>query len=79
GTYDGLNMYDGRTIRVYKPDINNQNSLSGNVIRNILETDDNYSWISTKWGMNKFSQKENRIEEYYIEQAFPCLLVIPSG
>ena len=39
GTYDGLNMYDSRNIYIYKPDINNQNSLSSNVIKNIIETD----------------------------------------
>ena len=66
GTYDGLNMYDSQKIYVYKPDINNQNSLSSNVIRKIIETD-NYLWISTKWGLNKLSQKSNAIEEYYNE------------
>lgn len=67
GTYDGLNMYDGRDIRVYKPDINNRNSLSSNVVRNILETDSAYLWISTKWGLNKLSQRTNAIEESYNE------------
>jgi signal transduction histidine kinase/CheY-like chemotaxis protein/ligand-binding sensor domain-containing protein len=60
-------MYDGRNIHIYKPDINNQNSLSSNVIRNIVETENNYLWISTKWGLNKLSQRDNSIEEYYNE------------
>jgi hypothetical protein len=59
-------MYDSQKIYVYKPDINSQNSLSSNVIRKIIETD-NYLWISTKWGLNKLSQKSNAIEEYYNE------------
>ena len=67
GTYDGLNMYDSREIYVYKPNINNQNSLSSNVIRKIIETDGTYLWISTKWGLNKLSQRNNTIEEYYNE------------
>lgn len=67
GTYDGLNMYDGREIHIYKPDINNQNSLSSNVIRNIVETEKNYLWISTKWGLNKLSLRNNTIKEYYNE------------
>ena len=65
GTFDGLNMYDGRNIRIYKPDINNQHSLSSNVIRNIVETDNKYLWISTKWGLNKLSQEKNIVVEYY--------------
>ncbi len=67
GTYDGLNMYDGREIHIYKPDINNQNSLSSNVIRNIVETEKKYLWISTKWGLNKLSLRNNTIKEYYNE------------
>ncbi|GHT71743.1 hybrid sensor histidine kinase/response regulator [Bacteroidia bacterium] len=67
GTFDGLNMYDGRDIHIYKPDINSRNSLSSNVIRNVIETENNYLWISTKWGLNKLSQKDNIIEEYYNE------------
>ncbi|MDR1683533.1 MAG: response regulator [Candidatus Symbiothrix sp.] len=67
GTFDGLNMYDGREIHIYKPDINNENSLSSNVIRKIMAIDDNYLWISTKWGLNKLSRTTNHIEEYYNE------------
>lgn len=67
GTFDGLNMYDGRDIHIYKPDINNQNSLSGNVVRKIYETEGNYLWITTKWGLNKFSKRDNVIEKYYNE------------
>ncbi|MDR3251274.1 MAG: hybrid sensor histidine kinase/response regulator, partial [Tannerella sp.] len=67
GTFDGLNKYDGRNINIYKPDINNQYSLSSNVIRKITETEGDYLWISTKWGLNKLSQKENIIVEYHDE------------
>lgn len=66
GTYDGLNMYDGRSIQVYKPTVK-QKSLSSNVIKDIIETQGDYLWISTKWGLNKFSRKKNVIEEVYNE------------
>ncbi|MDR3308711.1 MAG: response regulator [Tannerella sp.] len=67
GTFDGLNMYDGRNIYIYKPDANNRYSLSSNVIRDIVETDKKFLWISTKWGLNKLSQEENIIIEYHKE------------
>lgn len=67
GTYDGLDMYDGRDIHIYKPNINNINSLSGNVIRQIIETNGDFLWISTKWGLNKLSKRRNIIEERYVE------------
>lgn len=37
GSWDGLNRYDGINIRVFKPDIFDEGSLSNNVIRNLLE------------------------------------------
>ena len=67
GTYDGLNMYDGRDIYVYKPHVNSQKSLSSNVIREIIETKDQCLWVNTKWGLNKLSRKKNSIEESYDE------------
>lgn len=72
GTYDGLNVYDGHTIRTYKPAINNATGLSSNVIRKILETSTDYIWLSTKWGLNKFNQRRNSIEEYYEEFNEDC-------
>lgn len=65
GTYDGLNIYNSRDIYVYKPNANEQKSLSSNVIKSIIETDNEYLWISTKGGLNKFSLQKNTIEEYY--------------
>lgn len=67
GTYDGLNMYDGKEIHVYKPHVGNQKSLSGNVIKNILETRGDNLWVSTKWGLNRLSRKKNTVEESYGE------------
>ncbi|MDR0541095.1 MAG: hybrid sensor histidine kinase/response regulator, partial [Dysgonamonadaceae bacterium] len=67
GTYDGLNMYDGNNIHIYKPEINNPKSLSSNVIRNIIETNGNCLWISTKWGLNKLSKQTNAVEAVYPE------------
>ena len=32
GTYDGLNRYDGKNIRVFRHEIGNRSSLTGNVI-----------------------------------------------
>ena len=37
GTWDGLDRYDGSTIKVYKPDPFLKGAISNNVIRNFLE------------------------------------------
>ncbi|MDR2682742.1 MAG: response regulator [Dysgonamonadaceae bacterium] len=67
GSFDGLNRYDGRNIEVFKPNINDENSLSGHIIRNIIGTGDNYLWISIKNGLNKFSLKTQSVEKLFRE------------
>lgn len=63
GSCDGLNMYDGLRIRVYKPggDIN---SLSGNLIEDIVQAGDGVFWVQTNYGLNRFNKWEQTVEEY---------------
>jgi ligand-binding sensor domain-containing protein len=62
GSCDGLNMYDGLHIRVYKPTPNNPTSLSGNLIEGIMEAEDNILWIATNHGFNRLDKKKHLIE-----------------
>ena len=43
GTCDGLNLFNGLNVQVYKPTEDNRN-LSGNLIEGILEAEDNVLW-----------------------------------
>jgi signal transduction histidine kinase/ligand-binding sensor domain-containing protein/AraC-like DNA-binding protein len=62
GSCDGLNMYDGLHVQVYKPTSNNPNSLSGNIIEGVVETEDNILWIATNHGFNRLDKKKRTIE-----------------
>jgi signal transduction histidine kinase/DNA-binding response OmpR family regulator/ligand-binding sensor domain-containing protein len=64
GTYDGLNLYDGININVYKP-TGKQNSISGNIIRQIIETDVDIFWIQTNLGIDKFDRSTGVIETFH--------------
>ncbi|HLZ17486.1 MAG TPA: two-component regulator propeller domain-containing protein, partial [Cyclobacteriaceae bacterium] len=44
GTWDGLDRYDGSSIKIYKPDPFQKGSISNNVIRNFLEDGDGNLW-----------------------------------
>jgi len=46
GTQDGLNRFDGNSFAVYKNEIGNDKSLSGNFINALLDND-NLIWIGT--------------------------------
>ncbi|MCD8194389.1 MAG: hypothetical protein LUD74_07595, partial [Tannerellaceae bacterium] len=44
GTWDGLNVYNGREFKTYRYNKNNLSSISNNVIRQILEEGTEYIW-----------------------------------
>lgn len=65
GTYDGLNLYNGKDTYVYRFELNNKNSLCSNIIHKIADAEPGYLWISTSLGINKFSLKERVVTESY--------------
>lgn len=65
GTYDGLNLFDGKKVTTFRYELNNPNSLSGNNIHNIQSIGSDYLWVATQVGLNKFSIKERKVVESY--------------
>lgn len=65
GTYDGLNLYNGKDTYVYRFELNNKNSLCSNIIHKISNAEPGFLWISTSLGINKFSLKERKVTESY--------------
>ncbi len=64
GTWDGLNRYDGSSIKVYKPDPFLKGTISNNVIRDYLEDGDGELWIVTHLGINKYNRVNNSFHVY---------------
>ena len=56
GTCDGLNIFDGTTPRLYKP-TNSHIGFSGNIIGNIMETEEDVLWIQTNYGLDRLDTK----------------------
>jgi ligand-binding sensor domain-containing protein/signal transduction histidine kinase len=54
GTSNGLNRYDGYSIKIFKRKFNNENCLSNNDIRSMAESKDGKIWIGTNGGLNVF-------------------------
>lgn len=63
GSCDGLNMFNGINIQVYKP-TNDKNKLSGNLIENIIEAEDGILWIYTNYGLDRFDKKRRTIDSF---------------
>ena len=64
GTWDGLNRYDGSSIKVYKPDPFLKGTISNNVIRDFLEDGRGDLWIVTHLGINKYNRTTNSFQVY---------------
>lgn len=64
GTWDGLNQYDGSSMKVYKPDPFLKGAISNNVIRNFLEDGDGNLWVITHQGINKYNRTTDSFQTY---------------
>ena len=67
GTYDGINLYNGKNTFVYRAELDKEHSLCSNIIHNITHYDQDHLWVSTFLGLNKLSLKERTITESYPE------------
>ena len=64
GTWDGLNRYDGSSIKVYKPDPFLKGAISNNVIRDVLEDGNGDLWVVTHLGINRYDRIANSFQVY---------------
>ncbi len=60
GTCDGLNTYDGKSIRLYKP-VNRQDNLSGNLIDYMIGAENDIFWIQTNYGLDCFNTQTQKV------------------
>lgn len=67
GTYDGLNLYNGKNTSVFRFEPNNKNTLSSNIINRIIYGGNGYLWVSTSMGLNRFSLNDRKVTESYTE------------
>lgn len=63
GSCDGLNIYDGTYLGVYKS-TNPTLNFSGNQIEGIVEADNNIIWIQTNLGLDRFDVRKQTIESF---------------
>ena len=69
GTRDGLNLYDGVKMTVYKNEPGNKASLNDNFINCIYEDARHYLWIGTRYSLNKFDPVSRSFTRYDLKAA----------
>ncbi|ADY54331.1 histidine kinase [Pseudopedobacter saltans DSM 12145] len=86
GTRDGLNRYDGKTIKQYKNDPLNPNSLiSDDYIYAIAEDQNQKLWVGTQKGISYYSPETDSFEQIDYKkagkndpQSFAILQILPA-
>ena len=53
-----------KSIKIYKNNKNDKESLSNNYVRYINEDSNGYIWIGTSYGLNKFDKKTEKFKRY---------------
>lgn len=67
GTYDGLHLYNGKNTFVFRMELDNEFSLCSNIVLEIVPAGKGYLWVITSLGINKFSLRERRVVESYMQ------------
>ena len=66
GTWDGLNKYDGFSIKTYKEQHKNTQSIKGQLINNIVEIDEDRIAFGTLKGLNIFDGRDETFSYHSI-------------
>ena len=67
GTWDGLNVYDGRKFQIYRHERNYSGSIGNNIIRQIIEQDSLTMWIVTNDCVSRRDERTGLFSNFY-----PC-------
>jgi len=68
GTWDGLNRYDGKRFKIFRPEQAVSHSLSNQVVTKIFEDASGSIWILTNHGINRYDKSKNQFDNYYFSR-----------
>ena len=73
GSWDGLNVYNGREFKVFKPEPANAQSISNNIIRDIVEENKSIHWVATDRGINRMDMRKNTFDRFFVDAEYQTL------
>lgn len=63
-TWDGLNVYNGNSMRTYRSDPGNASTLLDNIVWYTVQEDERYYWVVTDWGVSRLDSKTGLFRRY---------------
>ena len=76
GTSDGLNRFDGRNFKVFRPVTENNFAMGNVTVNNIIAKNDTILWIATDGGLFTFNMVTEEMNMDMLLSAHPVLSVI---
>ena len=73
GSWDGLNIYNGREFSTFKPEPGNVQSISNNIIRDIVEESKDVHWIATDRGINCMDMRRKTFERFFVDAEYQTI------
>ena len=74
GTEDGLNRYDGHSMKIYKHDSRDSSTVSLNGINDLYEDSRDRLWIGTGDGLDLYDRDHDRFVRFHNNPAYPGTL-----
>ncbi|NTU75098.1 MAG: hypothetical protein HGA86_03145, partial [Anaerolineaceae bacterium] len=74
GTWDGLNRYDGKSLKKYRNNLQDANSLSNNTVMVLYVDRQGTLWVGTNGGLNKYDPLTDRFIRYLHDPDDPTSL-----
>lgn len=63
-TWDGLNVFNGKSMRSYRSDPGNVSTLLDNIVWYTVQEDERYYWVVTDWGVSRLDSKTGLFKRY---------------
>ncbi len=79
GTNTGLYCYDGHTLKPFKFNVFDENSIPNNSINSIVEDRDKNLWIGTESFLVLFDRRHEKFRSYHRDSYTQCLVMGKDG
>ena len=73
GGKDGLGRFDGQEYQIYRSEQEDVNTLTNNVVNEIIEDDAGNLWVGTDYGVSFYNRETKEFDRIYLDESATAL------